>query len=194
MVETHDVCLVSDALINGEVVILQTDTLFGIACNMYNVSAVEKVYKVKNRPKTQPLSIAVCDISHIYKFTKNVHSEAKKFIEEYFPGKVTVVLESNELVPDEVNSESGYIGVRVPDCEPLLNILKGLDFPIVLTSANIHGCKNCSSIGELNSVFGSDIDYIYTFSDLVCKSEGSTVVKFCCEKMSILRIGDIKNL
>ena len=189
--ETENIDLIVKAFNDGKVVILPTDTLFGLSCNINNEYSVKKIYEIKKRPFSQPLSIAVKNKDYIYKITNNVSQKAKEIIENYFPGKVTIVLEKNNIIPDYVTSGSKYVGIRIPDDEKLLYILDKLDYPIVLTSANIHGLQNCKNINEVKNQIGYKVDYIYNISEEV-SNQCSTIVKVIGNNLEILRNGATK--
>lgn len=183
----EDINIIIENLKKGFIVAIPTDTVIGFACNMYNQKSVEEIYRLKQRPMSQPLSIAVKDINEIYKYTSNVSCIAKKIINKYFPGRVTIILEKSELVPNFVVSNTGYVGIRIPGDENILNILKNLDFPIVLTSANIHGQSNFNNYKDLCNTFIDKIYYFNTKKNFV--GVESTIVKCLDDKIEIIRKG-----
>ena len=186
-IETDNTGKIIEGLCSGKIVVLPTDTVFGLSCNAYNLDSVKKIYQIKNRPFSLPLSIAVKNKEFIYKITKNVSKKAIDVIDKYFPGQVTIILEKNELIPDIVTSGSNYVGIRIPNDTNLLYILDKLDFPIVLTSANLHGYDNCKNINEVKNQLGSQVDFIYNVSSTVCSE--STIVKVINDHLEIIRQG-----
>ena len=188
--ETKDANLIIKAIKDGKIVVLPTDTLFGLSCDLNNITSVRKIYEIKNRPFTLPLSVAVKNKDYIYKITNNVSKKAEEIINSYFPGQVTIVLEKNNLIPDIVTSNSKYVGIRIPNDENLLYILDKLDSPIVLTSANLHGRENCKNLDDVKKQIGDKVDYIYNVSTKV-NNKCSTIVKIVNNNVEILRNGVI---
>ena len=184
---TQDIIEIIDQLKNGDIVAIPTDTVIGFACNIYNEQSVKKIYKLKNRPQSQPLSIAVKNVSEIKKYASNITPVGEKIIKTYFPGRVTIILKKSELVPNFVVSNTSYVGIRVPGDENILKILKNLDFPIVLTSANIHGQKNFNNYTDLCNAFTDEIYYFDNKKNIV--SVESTIVKCIDDKLEIIRKG-----
>lgn len=187
-IETKDPNLIINAFNNGKIVILPTDTLFGLACSISDEDAIKRIYTIKERPFSLPLSIAVKNKNYIYKITNNVSQKAKEIIENYFPGQITIVLEKNNLIPDIVTSGSKYIGIRIPNDPSLLYILDKLDSPIILTSANIHGYQNLKNIDDVKKQIGDKVDYIFNISNEV-SNKCSTIIKVINDEIEILRNG-----
>lgn len=187
---TKDVDIIIKAIKDGKIVVVPTDTLFGLCCDVNNITSVRRIYEIKNRPFTLPLSIAVKNKDYIYKITKNVSKKAEEIIDTYFPGQVTIVLEKNSLIPDIVTANSKYVGIRIPNDEKLLYILNELDSPIVLTSANLHGYENCQNLDDVKKQIGDEIDYVYNVSTKV-NNKCSTIVRVINNNAEILRNGVI---
>lgn len=187
---TKDAGLIIKAIKDGKIVAVPTDTLFGLCCDVNNITSVRRIYEIKNRPFTLPLSIAVKNKDYIYKITKNVSKKAEEIIDTYFPGQVTIVLEKNNLIPDIVTANSKYVGIRIPNDGKLLYILNELDSPIVLTSANLHGYENCQNLDDVKKQIGDEIDYVYNVSTKV-NNKCSTIVRVINNNAEILRNGVI---
>ena len=188
---TEDIDIIIKSIKNGEIVAVPTDTVYGLAANAFNESAVKQLFKIKNRPMNLPLSIAVKNEKCIEKYTTDMSEMAKKMIDKYLPGPLTIILKKNKLIPDIVTANTEYVGIRIPDREEILYILNNLDFPIVLTSANIHGQKNCTTAKEIENIFGDKIKCIL-YSEKKGLDIPSTIVKFTENKLTIIRQGILK--
>ena len=188
---TKDINVIIDQLKKGEIVIIPTDTIFGIGCNIYNENSIRKIFEIKKRPLTLPLSIAIKNKDYFNIVAKDISKNAKIIIDKYFPGQVTIILKKKDIVSDLITANQDYVGIRIPDDKNLQYILNNVDFPIVLTSANIHNYPNCGSVEEINKQIGDKVNYILD-GKINENKLGSTIVKFEDNEMSILRKGAIE--
>lgn len=152
-----DVENVVDGLKNGDIVIIPTDTVYGIACDAINQNAVRKIYKLKHRKINNPMNILVSDIDMIRKVVKNVSETEEKLIKEFLPGAMTIVFEKNEIIPDCVTAGLNTLGIRIPKNKFLLDVIKKLGRPIVATSCNIAGEKEMIFPNEILEKFKSKV-------------------------------------
>lgn len=188
---TKDINVIIDQLKKGEIVIIPTDTIFGIGCNIYNENSIRKIFEIKKRPLILPLSIAIKNKDYFNIVAKDISKNAKIIIDKYFPGQVTIVLKKKDIVSDLITANQDYVGIRIPDDKNLQYILNNIDFPIVLTSANIHNYPNCGSVEEINKQIGDKVNYILD-GKINENKLGSTIVKFEDNEMFILRKGAIE--
>jgi len=122
---------------SGGTVVYPTETVYGLGADAFSEEAVRKVYKIKRKVVTQPISIAVSSFEMLHKVAY-IDSETSKIITELLPGPVTVLLKRKEIVPDILTAASEVIGVRFPDNEIATRIIKETG-PITATSANVSG-------------------------------------------------------
>ena len=144
------------------VIAFPTDTVWGIGCLPENNEAVNRIYSLKNRSEIKPLILLGSKIEHLVPYLKEIHPIASKIIKEYFPGAVTLVLTKSEKTPDYITSGYNTVGIRVPDCPLLLEILeKSVEGHVLATtSANISGMKPPVSKQDVIKGLGGKIDYI----------------------------------
>ena len=126
-----------DIIKSGGTVVYPTETVYGLGANALSEEAVRKVYKIKGRDISQPISIAVSSFNMINKVAY-VDSKTLEFISALLPGPVTVLLKKKEIVPDVLTADSDVLGVRFPDNEIATRIIKETG-PITSTSANVSG-------------------------------------------------------
>ena len=119
----------------GGLVAFPTDTVFGLACIM-DKKAMDKVYEVKGRSFDKPLPV-MCDSLKMIKKVAVVSEDAEKIYEKFMPGALTLIFEKKSNVADWVTMGKDSIGIRVPDDEFILNIIKELKKPLMVTSANL---------------------------------------------------------
>jgi len=155
---------------SGGVVVYPTETVYGVGADAYNTAAVERVYKIKERPRERPLSVAVGSVDNIEAVARP-RGEALEFAREFLPGPVTPLLPRRRRVPEEVTS-GDLIGVRVPDDETALSLINATG-PITSTSANMSGEPAATQPDELGRL-ADRVDGI--IDDGVHDGEPSTVV------------------
>lgn len=127
----------ADIIKKGGLVIYPTDTLYGLGANATDENAVKKVFDLKKREHNKPLSIAVCDLKMVRKYT-SFSSRDMKVMEAFFPGPITLILKKRNL-PESLTAGSGKVGVRIPDSRTALKLIMKAGVPIISTSANISG-------------------------------------------------------
>jgi len=133
---------------SGGLIVYPTDTIYGIACDATNKRAVNKIYKIKKRPKNKPLSI-LCS-------SKNMASKYVKGSKKILPGKYTFILPARKKLPIHDNVSDNNIGIRIPNhwCTKLA---RALGKPITATSANISGKKTPVTIKQIEKTFSSKV-------------------------------------
>ena len=103
-----------DVMTDGGIILYPTDTVYGLGANIFDESAVDKIYNLKKRSKDKPLSICVSTIQNI-SLVADVTDEQKSFMYKYLPGPYTFLLNKKDVVPEYVAPSTDKVGVRVPD-------------------------------------------------------------------------------
>ena len=174
----------------GKILVVPTDTVYGICSDATNEKAVEKIFIIKNRDKNNPLNILVSSIDMAKKYTKNFNKIAETLANKFWPGALTMVLEKNDLIPKIVTANKETIGVRIPDNEVTLNIINELNLPIACPSANISGRPSGTIIEDIKSDFKDNVDIYIDCGPSKIGIE-STIVKINENSVEILRQGKI---
>ena len=175
----------------GKLIIIPTDTVYGISCDATNIEAIKKVNEAKKRKEAKPLLILVSDIEMLKKYTQDITPLEEKLMHKYMPGKLTMLFKKNDLLSDELTAGSPYIAIRIPEFEELLTLIKKFNKPIVSTSANITGSDVVASLENLENDLKEKIDYIYDIG--ILNTTPSTLLKVEKEKIIILREGELAN-
>lgn len=128
-----------DILKAGGVIVVPTDTIYGLACDAANQVAINHIFQIKGRDKRSTLAVMVAGIECIYDFAEMGELE-KKYIEEFLPGRVTVVLKAKEdyiknYSENTVNQDGG-VGFRVVNMNVVRDLCRMFGRPLALTSAN----------------------------------------------------------
>ena len=169
------------AIQNGKIVIYPTDTVWGMGCDPFNQKAVNELFKIKGK-KTDGLSIMLNNVKLIYDYCE-VNKKAKKIIEEFLPGPVTLILKSKKDFAKGV-TRNGNIAIRIPLNNTALNL--AANQPIVTTSVNLHGKKIAQNLDEAKEIFGSNCHYLDGEEP---KGIESTIINLTEKKPEIMRIG-----
>lgn len=172
---------------SGGIVVFPTDTVYGIGCDPFNVKAVERIYKIKNREpqKLFPvLGYSQNELKKIVVFT----TDMKKIIKKFWPGPITVIGKlKDEKIRQSMNLKD-KIAVRVPNNECVLSLLKECKF-LIGTSANISGSKSFTDPNDCEKELDG---YDILIDGGVILSEGeSTIIEFDEDGYKIVREGSI---
>lgn len=170
----------------GGVVIFPTDTVYGFLADASNKKAVEKIFNIKKRLKSKPLSIFVKDIKMASDLAI-INEKTAKVLTKFWPGKVTVVLRRKKgVMLYGVKKDS--VAVRIPKYKPLNNLLKKINRPLVQTSVNISGNKPLNNIDDIIKEFGGEkrITLIINGGNLT-NANPSKIIDLSKGKIKILR-------
>jgi L-threonylcarbamoyladenylate synthase len=144
----------------GELVAIPTETVYGLAGNALDVTAIAKIFAVKNRPKFDPLIVHVTGVENIPTFVKDVPVEGKELATRFWPGPLTLVLKKNEIIPDLVTAGMKTVGIRCPNHFLTLKLLASLSFPLAAPSANPFGFTSPTCAEHVQEQLGDSISYI----------------------------------
>ncbi|MGZ7160689.1 MAG: L-threonylcarbamoyladenylate synthase [Methanobacterium sp.] len=173
------------ALKEGKTVLYPTDTVYGIGTNIFNLEAVEKIYKIKKRPLNKPISVCVSSINDLHKIAY-LNKDMEKKLEHIFPGPFTVILKKKNIVPPILTAGSEKIGIRIPDSKICMELSS--EFPITTTSANISGKTVAESVEGVLEQLEDGIDLILDAG--ICRHRiHSTVIDMTVSPPQILRKG-----
>lgn len=178
-----------DVLSKGEIAILPTDTVYGLTGDATSLKAIKLANNIKKREKPQPLLILVSSIDMLKKYTKNISDLELEVINKYWPNKLTILFEKNDLLSDELTASSPYVGVRMPNNKLLLDIMNKYNKPLLSTSANIHSKDVITKISLLENEMRDSVSYIYDAGEL--STTASTLIKIENGKIKILREGEL---
>ncbi len=133
----NEIAQVISCLRDGGVVIYPTDTVYGIGCDIHKQRAVERVCKIKGIDAEKANFSFICsDLSHLSDFTKPISTATYKVMKKALPGPFTFILEANNNVPKLFKSKKKTVGIRIPDNNICLEIVKQLGNPIMSTSVH----------------------------------------------------------
>ncbi len=173
---------------NGGIIVYPTDTVYGIGCDPYNKKSVDKIYQIKQRPKTKPFPILAYSIdvaSEIVEFD----IDSKKIAKKFWPGPLTLILKLRDKKLKESLNLNEKIAIRVPNNQCLLSLLKNSKL-LIGTSANLSGE---SSFTKSEDCYQKIKEYDIFLDDGDIKGGGeSTILEIVKGKPIIHRAGTLK--
>ncbi|ELY55641.1 L-threonylcarbamoyladenylate synthase [Natronolimnohabitans innermongolicus] len=133
----------------GELVVYPTETVYGLAGAALDADAVERVFEVKGRDRSKPISVAVPSVPSALQHVRATERE-RRFMATFLPGPVTVLCRRREDVPDALTAGNDRVGVRVPDHDLALALCERAGTPITSTSANVSGRESVRRLEDLD--------------------------------------------
>lgn len=173
-----------DFLRDGKIIVYPTDTVYGVGVDATDGYAVRKVFDVKKRSLTKPISIMVSDKSMIEEYAE-VEGISDEIIDEFLPGPLTLLLPKKDL-PDVLTADQRKVGVRLID-GPVRDIISEAGFPITTTSANISGRSSSRNFGDAIK----DLDVDLGLDGGECPG-GTPSTVFDPEEWKVIREGPVK--
>jgi L-threonylcarbamoyladenylate synthase len=187
---TSNISIAVNALNQGELVAIPTETVYGLAGNAFNEQAIQKIFQLKNRPTCNPLILHTHCISEVSKFVKEIPPIAFKLAEAFWPGPLTLLLPKKSIIPHSVTSGSHLVAVRIPNHAVSLDLLKQLNFPLVAPSANPYTRISPTNSKMVYDYFGDELPIILE-GDICSKGIESTIVGFHDNTPIVYRQGAI---
>ncbi|MBM3922851.1 MAG: threonylcarbamoyl-AMP synthase [Sphingomonadales bacterium] len=177
-------------LSQDEVVCIPTETVYGMAANLYSEKAIEKIYTLKGRPRTNPLIVHIGRKEDLKDICKNIPLPLQKLIDRFWPGPLTVLVEKADRIPLSITAGGDRVGVRMPNHPLTLSLLQQLDFPLVAPSANPYNAISPTTAKHVKDYFGTSIPLILDGGPCQQGLE-STVVGMEDDTVVIYRLGMI---
>jgi L-threonylcarbamoyladenylate synthase len=185
-----DLLVAQHLLQQGDVVAIPTETVYGLAANVYDEIAVSKIFTVKQRPLSNPLIVHIGSLDQVYQVISHLPAPAERLAKQYWPGPLTLLLSKQSGIPDLVTAGSTKVAVRIPNHPLTLQLLQHLDFPLAAPSANPFGYISPTTPEHVQEQLGNQIPYILAGGKCTVGIE-STIVGFENEKTIIYRLGGI---
>ena len=158
--ESSDLKMAVQRIKDGGVVVIPTDTLYGLAADVFNHSAIDRVFAVKGRPKDLALPVLVSNWGQVKRVAKNLSPQARALADIFWPGGMTLVVEKAEGLPDQLTAGGPTVAVRMPAHPVPLHLAEEFGSPITGTSANISGKADLLSLAELTDQIGGLVDQV----------------------------------
>lgn len=178
-----------EALAQGELVILPTETVYGLAADAFSDTAIQAIFRAKQRPANNPIIVHIASIEDINDIVADVPEIALKLAEAFWPGPLTMVFEKSEAIPAAVCAGGNTVGVRVPNQQTTQKIIEKFG-PIAAPSANLYTELSPTEVKHLNAELLNSVTIVVDGGDALVGIE-STVLSVVDNKPVLLRPGMI---
>lgn len=182
--------IASDILRNSGLVAFPTETVYGLGADALNPDAADKIYRAKGRPSDNPLIVHIADLLSLDLIAVDVSEAAKKLIEKYWPGPLTLIFKKSEIVPYNTTGGLDTVAVRMPNHPIAIALLKESKVCIAAPSANTSGKPSPTKFKHVFDDLNAKIDMIIDGGDVGLGLE-STIIDMTSSPPSILRPGFI---
>ena len=179
------------ALLNqDELVAIPTETVYGLAGNIFSEKAVRKIFEMKKRPLFNPLIAHIHSIKQLEELAKDIPAEARLLAKHFWPGALTLLLKKQSHVPDLITAGKDTVAVRMPNHPVALQLLKELKYPLAAPSANPFGCISPTQAKHVEEYFGSKLAMVLDGGSC-SKGIESTIIGFENGEAVLYRLGSI---
>ncbi|MBI2027775.1 MAG: L-threonylcarbamoyladenylate synthase [Deltaproteobacteria bacterium] len=204
-------------LVNGTVFAVPTETVFGLVADIQNEKAIQKIYDLKGRDFSKPLSIFISDLGMLEKyvrlplalgspllaeFTQSSNEGPKggddvlamtniqNLVKKYWPGPLTLVFKASKKVPSSILAGGDTVGIRCSSRPLIQQIVQKLGRPVTATSANLSGKPSAKTAEQVKEYFGNTIDVVVD-NFFECSTIESTILDVTISPWRVLRPGAV---
>ncbi len=174
----------------GGTFIFPTDTVYGIGCLPHQDEAIREIYRLKGRPKGQPLQILLEDVNRVSDFAIRIPGYAHEIMKKYWPGGITLVLPAKRGLPGYCTGPGVTVGLRIPNMLDLLDLIKSAGGSLASTSANLSGEESPLSVDQIPASIRSGSSYVIEGGALP-HGPASTVLDCTMDQPKLIRAGAV---
>lgn len=174
----------------GGVVAFPTETVYGLGADAFNPEGVAKIFELKGRPRFDPLIVHVAGYESVEIIAASVPRKARRLMERFWPGPLTVILEKKRIVPDIVTAGLQTVAVRMPGHPVALDLIRRLGRPVAAPSANPFGYMSTTTARDVARLFDRGLPLILDGGPASYGIE-STIVSFAGGKVRLHRHGSV---
>ena len=186
----NDLARASDIFRSGGLVAIPTETVYGLGANAFDKEAVLSIFSAKGRPADNPLIVHIADLSQLDDIVSEVNDNARKLMDKFWPGPLTIVMKKSDKIPVEVSAGLDTVAVRMPNHQVAHKLLKMCGLPIAAPSANTSGKPSPTKAQHVFDDMNGRIDAIVDGGSCQVGLE-STVVDVTDDVPRLLRPGGI---
>ncbi|MFN2555337.1 MAG: L-threonylcarbamoyladenylate synthase [Nitriliruptorales bacterium] len=177
------------ALGAGHLVVLPTDTVYGVAADAFNPAATARIFLAKARSRSSPLAVLVHSIAQVDAVAAEVPVVAERLMGTYWPGPLTIVLPARETLAWDLGDSAGTVAVRMPLDEVALEVIRAVG-PLAVTSANRSGQPAAHDIATARDALGDEVE-VYVDDGPRRGASPSTIVDLTRGDPLVIREGDL---
>ena len=177
-----------ESLQKGGIIIYPTDTVYGLGCDILQQKAVERICRIKGvDPKKAQLSFVCSDLSHLSDFARPIPNPVYRILKDYLPGPYTFILPASKMVPKILQSKKDTIGLRIPDNNIAMAIVKALGRPVLSASLPGEMVEDYTDPEVMYENFRNEVDFVVDGG--IGGTVPSTVVDFTGDEAVLIREG-----
>jgi L-threonylcarbamoyladenylate synthase len=180
----------AERLVDGGVVALPTDTVYGIAASLAHSRALKRLYEIKGRPEEHPLPVLVSSPSAVQHIAADLSHDVALLLDRYWPGPLTIVVPARLGMPREVTAGGDTVGIRMPNHPLAIEVIDKAGGAVACTSANRSGEPPARDAQEVAATIGADLDLILD-GGVAPGGVASTVVAVDADGLRFVRNGPI---
>lgn len=175
-------------LIEDHLVAIPTETVYGLAGNIFSEKAIKSIFSTKQRPFFNPLIVHISSVKSLNDLVTHVPEKAKLLAAAFWPGSMTLVLKKSKTIPDIITAGKDTVAIRVPNHPITLELLKKIPFPLAAPSANPFGSISPTNPVHVENYFKNSIKMVLDGGSCTNGIE-STIIGFENEEPVIYRLG-----
>lgn len=179
-----------EVLLSGGIVAFPTESFYGLAVDIENSGAIEKLFILKQREKNNPILIILPDIETLKRYAEDIPEQALKLINAFWPGGLTMLFKAGQNISSLLTANTGKIGIRYSSHPVATALARAIGRPVTGTSSNISGQPPCARAEDVFDCFGEAIDLILD-SGSTQGGKGSTILDITMNPCVVLREGII---
>jgi L-threonylcarbamoyladenylate synthase len=150
----------AETVMRGGVIAFPTDTMYGLGCSLFDVSAVEMVARLKRRDPSLAVISLIPEPRQAYGLAVEIHPVAERLIERHWPGPLSLIFRAARIVPARVQGAGGTVALRCPKDTLSQRLLDRIGGPVVSSSANLSGQRPAETAEEVVRIFGNQLDLV----------------------------------
>lgn len=185
-----DTALAARYLQQGHCVAIPTETVYGLAAHAFDEAAVSQIFRIKERPPSNPLIVHLPSANHLEQVADSVPEMARTLLHHFAPGPLTVLLPRRENLPTTVTAGLPHVAVRIPAHPLTQELLRTSGLPLAAPSANLYTRISPTTAAHVFSQLQGRIPYILDGGPCTRGIE-STIVGFEGDTVQVYRLGSI---
>lgn len=181
---------IATSLRGGAVLAYPTETVYGLGCDPWQRTAIQKLFELKGRRLEQSPLILIPGVHWLKRLTKSIDLLTARLVDQFWPGPLTIVFPASREIPAWLIRDDETIAIRM-SCHPwVMEFMKTYDAPLISTSANPSGEAPASTLEDVKRYFPTGIDVVVE-GTCAAASKGSTIVTVRDDMIHLLRSGDL---
>lgn len=185
---SKDIARAVNILNADKLVAIPTETVYGLAGNIYSKQAIQSIFETKKRPFFNPLIVHIASIEILPELVSYIPEKAKLLAKAFWPGPITLVLKKKSIIPDLITAGKDTVAIRIPNHKTTLELLNALAYPLAAPSANPFGSISPTTAAHVEGYFKNDIEMVLDGGSCQ-KGIESTIVGFDGDTPVIYRLG-----